>query len=276
MNRVERALLGGLLRLSGRVSGALTAAYTSHLAEPLRADRKRDASPVTEADRVAHELLQQGLQNLEPGLPVLSEEAVPAGSLRGWDDFWMVDPLDGTREFLAGSPQFCFNVALIQGGRAVLGLIAIPLLGEVYVGGREFPAVVVRRGGITPLVAQPAVRQSWLKLLVSRRGFTHAGLRQLGQCWRPQFSGVLVEVRGSAWKFCRIAEGAGHCYPCFGETSEWDTAAGQALLEAVGGQVVDGKGRPLRYNQRPSLINPPFFALSPARFDWQSLLDALT
>ena len=123
-----------------------------------------------------------------------------------------------------------------------------------------------------PLRSRPATSGGWLKLLTSRRGLQDPGQRALRAVCRRRFPGLIVEVRGSAWKFCRIAEGAGHCYACFGETSEWDTAAGQALLEAVGGQVVDAAGRPLCYNARDSLVNPPFYALSPARFDWWTVL----
>ncbi len=252
----------------------LVVAYSRHLSRPLRPDYKSDASPVTEVDRIAHDMLQRGLQSMSPGVPVLSEEAVPAMARRQWSEYWLIDPLDGTRELLAGSAHFCFNIALIQGGRPVLGLIAIPMLGVAYVGGRDCRAVTARRDVRVPLRSRPATSGGWLKLLTSRRGLQDPGQRALRAVCRRRFPGLIVEVRGSAWKFCRIAEGAGHCYACFGETSEWDTAAGQALLEAVGGQVVDAAGRPLCYNARDSLVNPPFYALSPARFDWWTVLAA--
>ena len=268
-------LTPGLYRLGARVAAYLREAYVGHLQQPLAVALKHDNSPVTRADRGASELLRDGLQALTPGVPVISEEEVcPAWSERQrWSCYWLIDPLDGTREFIAGTGQFCINIALIEANKATLGAIYLPLCGVMYIGGSQQPAMLYDGMSGVALQAQSASRSACLKVLMSRRACLYPGMAELMERLQRAFPWVLRELRGSAWKFCRLAEGAGHFYPCLGKTSEWDTAAGQALLESVGGLVLDHQGRPLRYNRGDSLVNPAFYALSPAAFDWRALLD---
>lgn len=232
---------------------------------------KSDNTPVTAADLAADRLLVEGLAPF--GLPVLSEESVEqAASRRQWDAFWMVDPLDGTREFLERTGEFTINIALIEGHRAALGLIAIPLTGELYVGGPGLGAWRRVDGGWEAIRCRDLAADGPLVVLTSRR---HRGERL--EAWLCQLEGRVpgIERRhsGSAIKFCRLAEGIADCYPRFSPCSEWDTAAGQALLEGAGGAVLGLDGKALSYNARESLLSPDFLALAdPGHSVWALLL----
>jgi 3'(2'), 5'-bisphosphate nucleotidase len=262
-----------LYQLCQRAGATLRKLYVQHLRQPLQIDIKDDASPVTCADRRANEILRQGLQQLDPGIAILSEESqLPTFEQRSqWRQYWLLDPLDGTREFIAGSGHFCISIARVEDNRAVLGLIYLPLTGEMYLGGVDQAAMVYTPRHQRLLAPSRAQYGSPVKLLASKRGGRHPGVLQFRQNLAERFDWVMLETRGSAWKFCRLAEGGGHAYPRFGATAEWDTAAGQAILEAAGGAVVGLDGQALRYNLRPGIQNPPFMALSPADFDWQEL-----
>jgi len=221
---------------------------------------KADASPVTQADLRSQAILLAGLRALAPGTPVLAEEgaATPYAERRAWTRWWCVDPLDGTRDFVARSGEFSVNVGLLERGRPVLGLVHAPLEGVTYAGAPGHGAW--RREGDGPWravrVAPPEGRR--LRVFASRQ---HAGPRTLA--WlRGLASEWDVEVlrRGSAMKVCLVADGSAHLYPRLGPTSEWDTAAAEAILVAAGGVLRRaGDGRPLAYNKR-DLRNPDFYA----------------
>jgi 3'(2'), 5'-bisphosphate nucleotidase len=225
---------------------------------------------VTEADLAAHHLLVEGLAPF--GLPVLSEESVEQAASRGqWEVFWMVDPLDGTREFLERTGEFTVNIALIEGQRATLGLIAIPLTGELFIGGPGLGAWRRVAHGWEAVHCRELAGDRPVVVLTSRR---HRGKKLKGWLSRLEARTAGVERRhsGSAIKFCRLAEGVADCYPRFAPCSEWDTAAGQALLEGAGGGVLALDGRPLRYNARDSLLSPDFLALAnPGHAVWSQL-----
>lgn len=233
-------------------------------------ETKRDESPVTAADMAAHRIIVAELAELTPGLPILSEEAAatPWEERRHWDSYWLVDPLDGTREFIKGNGEFTVNIALVQGGRPIIGVIHAPVLGQSWLGCDGVGAFRQERHQ-EPVAIQPSrpARQP-PRVLVSR---SHAGpeieamLDRLGQCERI--------AAGSSLKFCRIAEGAADFYPRTGTTCEWDTAAGQGILEAAGGKVLDRDGRPLRYNRQAGLENPHFLAFADGERDWLGLLN---
>lgn len=263
-----------LYRLCLRASREVRRRYDFRRVEPMDLSRKGDGSPVTEADLKSSEVIVAGLEKLSPGVPVVSEESAwPADSVRrDWSEYWLVDPLDGTREFISGSSQFSINLALVRGGSAELGAIYLPLTGEMYCGGRAAAPLLYRGGQVRRVCPRIASRGAALKLIHSRSGGKHPSMRALRDRLREQGFDLLAERRGSAWKFCRLIEGGAHLYARYGATREWDTAAGQAMLEAVGGRVVDVKGQALRYNTHRQLINPPFFALAPADFDWCQVL----
>lgn len=225
---------------------------------------KDDDSPLTRADLDSHACLKAGLQALTPTLPILSEESDinEVQGRRSWPEFWMVDPLDGTKEFLARTGEFTINVALIREHRAVLGLLYVPLERRAYVGIPGQWARCYREEGWQwdPLQVRPLQAATPMTVLASRR---HRGAR-ITACfdWLQQHWGEIERHNsGSALKFCQLAAGRGDVYPRFSPCSEWDTAAGQALLEAAGGALLGLDGKPLRYNERDTLLSPNFLAI---------------
>lgn len=234
-------------------------------------ERKADKSPVTAADREAEAILVAALARAAPGVPIIAEEAMAAGAMPKVErTAFLVDPLDGTKEFIAGSPEFTVNIGLIADGQPVFGLIFVPATGDLYLTDGPSSAVQARVSGastglklrdldLRPLKSRTPDR-SRLVALASRRA-TSAALDDL-------FKSLNVgEVRrlGSSLKFCLIAAGEADLYARLGETSEWDTAAGQAILVAAGGSVVGLDGRPLAYLKGDRrYLNPPFLAWSRA------------
>ena len=251
--------------LARRAAEAILAIY----AAPVTAVLKADQSPLTEADLVAHRLIVKGLAALTPALPVLSEESEPVSAAvrQRWPAYWLVDPLDGTREFVSRNGEFTVNIALIDRGRPVLGVVQVPVQDRCYVGvpgsgawcaDGDAPRRPIRVAG-TP--ADPP------RVLGSR---SHRGssLDSFLDALGPH---ELISA-GSSLKFCRLAEGAAEVYPRLGPTSEWDTAAGQAVVEAAGGHVVELSGAALAYNQRAELLNPHFLACAGDPAHWLALL----
>jgi 3'(2'), 5'-bisphosphate nucleotidase len=218
---------------------------------------KADASPVTEADEVAEQILLPRLAALLPGVPAISEEAqCGTGALAtGGARFWLVDPLDGTKEFVAKRDDFTVNVALIEDGRPVLGVVSAPAHGLLFVGAGLGTAQGGAIGGPLHPIAARLPPTDGIVVLTSR---SHENSRRITE----YLDGMLVAERrliGSSLKFCLIAEGAADLYPRFGETSEWDTAAGHAVLDAAGGTVTNLDESPLRYG-KPRFINTGFIA----------------
>jgi 3'(2'), 5'-bisphosphate nucleotidase len=257
-------ILPAVLRLVAAAETAILGVYaTGHAVE-----YKSDDSPITRADRAAHEILSTGLAKLTPGIPVLSEESTEqhARAVRGqWREFWLVDPLDGTKEFISRNGEFTVNVALVRNHRPVLGVVGAPVLGLTYYGGVGLGAWRAEAAH-TPVPIHVRAAASPLIVVGSR---SHRG---------DSLDGVLArlgdhEMRpmGSSLKFCLVAEGAADLYPRLGPTSEWDTAAAQAVVEAAGGAVTTLEGLPLRYNERDTLLNPFFIAVGDTSRDWRQL-----
>lgn len=241
-----------------------------HYRDDLAVDRKADFSPVTAADRAAHEVIARGLAQLAPRIPLLSEEGahLPWSEREGWERYWLVDPLDGTREFIKRNGEFSVNIALIEGGAPVLGVVHAPVGGQMCWGVHGVGAYS-REGGedIALHVRRPA--SAPLRVMASRSHRHPKVDAMLARMPATECDGL-----GSSLKFLRLAEGLADLYPRFGPTSEWDTAAGQAVLEAAGGAVLDLEGRPLAYNQREGLLNPDFIAVGDASLPWKEWLDA--
>lgn len=267
-------LVEPLYSITHRAGELLRSLYVRHLDQPLQVDSKADASPVTEADRRCNALLQRELALLRPDWPVLSEEteAPDFEQRRRWRDYWLVDPLDGTREFIEGTGHFCISIAHVREHRAHLGAIYLPLTAELYIGGAEQPPLCYTPHLVRALHGNARPSDTG-KVLCSRRGRRDPRIVAFCEGMQQRFARVDNEVRGSAWKFCRLAEGGGDVYPRFGATSEWDTAAGQALLEAAGGAVLDLDGEPLRYNCRTGLENPPFIAMARSGETYRDLME---
>lgn len=231
---------------------------------------KADLSPVTEADMVAHGCILRGLAALTPGIPILSEEAadVSFAERSGWDWLWLVDPLDGTREFIKRSDQFSVNIALIHRHEVVLGLILPPVSGVSYQAWRGGGAFKQPTGQAAQRIRAARVCHYPVRVVSSQGSYRTRRLQD--------YLGLLGPHRhlalGGALKSCLVAEGAADLYPRFGPTGEWDTAAAQIILEEAGGYLTDIQFRPLRYNARPVLINPDFFAFGDPTRDWSRYL----
>lgn len=267
----DRDLIEGAIAIARAASDAIVNVYDGEFA----VQRKADASPVTAADMAAHHIILDGLARLTPDVPVLSEESADEIDFERrspWQRLWLVDPLDGTREFVKRNGEFSVNLALIENGVSVFGLVLAPVGGALWYGGRGVGAF--RRDGEreTALRVQVPAAQP-LRVAASR---SHHNPRIEGfmvNAHRQARGGIAMLSLGSSLKFCRIAEAQLDLYPRFGPTSEWDTAAGQAVLEAAGGAVFDPQGRPFRYNQRRSILNGDFIALGDAGLPWREWLD---
>ncbi len=231
-------------------AGAVILAVRARGFETLRKD---DQSPVTDADHLAEALIAAGLREATPGIQVVAEEESAAG--RAHDpaaDYWLVDPLDGTREFAAGHDEFTVNIGLVRHGLPVLGVVGVPALGELF-GGIVGHGAWKRTGaGEQPVHARMPPSEG-LTVLASRH---YANDARLGAYLAERTVAKVVNY-GSALKIVRVAEGAADLYPRFGRTMEWDTAGPQAVLEAAGGRALDMAGRPLRYG-KPGWENPHF------------------
>ncbi len=237
-------------------------------AQDFAVEHKDDHSPLTAADLAAHRHILAGLSELTPHIPVLSEEsaAVSWDIRRRWTRYWLVDPLDGTREFVKKNGEFTVNIALIEDGAPTFGVVYAPALDEMLFGQRGVGAFVCDGGENVPVLARKPA-EAPLRVAASRSHLdtkTAAAIERMGE--------VEPLGLGSSLKFCRLAEGRLDVYPRFGPTSEWDTAAGQAVLEAAGGVVLRLDGSVLSYNSKDSLLNPDFIALGDARLPWQDWL----
>ncbi len=227
---------------------------------------KDDHSPLTEADLAAHRLICSQLQDLTPDIPILSEESagVAFSERAHWQRFWLVDPLDGTKEFIHRNGQFTVNIALIEDQRPVLGVVQVPAQDLCYFawehGGafRRDPA-----GDITEIHTR-RTRSDQLVLAGSR---SHGSPEQ-ERFFQALGENVEIIAMGSSLKFCMVAEGKVDLYPRFGPTSEWDTAAAHCVVEQAGGLVTGVDMKPLRYNTRPTWLNPHFLAIGDREFPW--------
>jgi 3'(2'), 5'-bisphosphate nucleotidase len=216
-------------------------------------ERKEDRSPVTEADRAAEAIIVAGLRAATPDIPVVAEEEVAAGRTTAVTrQFWLVDPLDGTREFAAGNDEFAVNIGLVRDGRPVLGVVAIPAAGELF-GGIVGQGAWKRVGSRQEPISARLPPEEGLTVLASRY---HGSSTRLDDFLRDKKVAKLINF-GSSVKFCRLAEGIADLYPRFGRTMEWDTCAPQAVLEAAGGTVRMFDGEALRYG-KPGWENPHF------------------
>ena len=218
---------------------------------------KSDGSPLTQADLASHAILCKGLAALTPHIPVVSEEDSQADYQPHTACFWLVDPLDGTREFLAFNGEFTVNVALIDAGAPSFGVVYAPALDTVYWGGRALGAFRRRQSTTQALRVAAAPGPAEVVRMVASKSHLNADTRR----FISGFSPVELVQAGSSLKFCRVAEGSADIYPRLAPTCEWDTAAAQAVLEGAGGHVYDAQGQPLRYGKATAL-NPSFIAAS--------------
>lgn len=263
-------LLTGVIALAHRAGEAILPFWRADV----EVQAKADDSPVTAADLAAHHVIVAGLKALAPDIPILSEEDadIPLRVRQGWQRWWLVDPLDGTKEFISGSEEFTVNIALVEQGRIVFGVVSMPTNGRCYSGGAGLGAWRSDRDGESKAITvrnQPPAG-SPLVVVASRRHSSPEQERLL-EGLKADMGALELANIGSSLKFCLLAEGAADCYPRLAPTSQWDTAAAQGVLEGAGGEVLEVDGAPFRYPARESLLNPFFMAL-PAAAPWREAL----
>ncbi len=250
--------------------------YNSDLA--IEVSTKQDDSPLTDADRRAHCLIVDQLSNLTPDIPLLSEEsdAIDYSLRKSWGRYWLIDPLDGTKEFINRNGEFTVNIALIENGQSVAGVVHVPVTGISYFGGTGLgaykQAADQSSSEAQSISSQPIQEDSGVRIVASRR---HLGeeLEVLIGKIKKHFGDATLVSMGSSLKMCLLAEGSADIYPRMAPTCEWDTAAAHGILSAAGGEIVDLQFQPLRYNSKPELLNPYFIALGDPHYPWQRLLD---
>ncbi len=247
----DPALLSGVVRIARAAGEVIMAIYSTDFA----VRGKADASPVTEADERAEAVIVQALAGLMPGVPIVAEEAVAAGDdIVAGPCFWLVDPLDGTKEFISRNGEFTVNIALVIDGAPVLGVVLAPAIDRLFAGVVGQGAFVVEAGVQRPVRCRE-VPAAGLTVVASR---SHGDAAALDAFLAGRKVAALATA-GSSLKLCLVAAGEADLYPRLGRTMEWDIAAGQAVLVAAGGSVTDLQGAPLRYG-KPGFDNPHFVA----------------
>jgi 3'(2'), 5'-bisphosphate nucleotidase len=267
----QAAAVSELWRLADGVSASVALAARRVMAiygTDFEVRKKRDNSPVTSADLAAHAIISEGLATLEPGVPVLSEEGdIPEFEVRaGWQRYWLVDPLDGTRGFAARSGEFTVNVALISNTKPILGVVAVPVCAMSFAAVRGGGARLEHANGVRQDIHTRRLCSRQVVVLRSRTR-RHVDVNRL----IARLGSVRVIRASSSLKACLVARGLADLYPAFGATSEWDTAASQCLIEEAGGALTDRALNPLRYNTSASLENPSFIAVGDPQADWKKL-----
>lgn len=257
-------LLPEIIRISRMAGDAILRIY----GQDFDVEQKDDASPLTAADLASHQVIHDALQTLTPGIPLLSEESalLDFGVRSGWSQYWLVDPLDGTKEFIKRNGEFTVNIALIRDHQPLLGVVHVPVSGETYCGISGKGAQRLNQQGTATRIS---VRQPCAEPPVVVGSRSHAN--PLLERFLAPLGDYELASMGSSLKFCLVAEGRADFYPRLGPTSEWDTAAAHAVVDAAGGQVITLDGQPLRYNTKPSLLNPDFLVIADPGRDWLGL-----
>jgi 3'(2'), 5'-bisphosphate nucleotidase len=257
-------LVADVCKLAREAASAILKVY----ARDFEVESKDDRSPLTEADMAAHHIIVDGLRRLTPGWPILSEESatIAWSERRQWTRYWLVDPLDGTREFIKRNGEFTVNIALIEADSPVLGVVQAPVTGEI--------AWASRGMGAWMAIGQDEARRCHTRpradplVVAGSRSHGTPRLAEMMQRVGPHE----ITALGSSLKFLRIAAADADLYVRLGPTSEWDTAAAHCVLEEAGGAVIDLEGNPLRYNCKESLLNPEFVACGDKAQDWARIL----
>ena len=231
-------------------------------------ESKSDESPLTQADLASHNCIVAGLKALTPDIPIISEEdGLPEFSVRSaWSRYWLIDPLDGTKEFVNRNGEFTVNIALIDNNRPILGVVHVPVQEKTYIGcdGRGSE---LRADGASKSISVGDASSQAVRIVGSR---SHRGTSL--DAFLSKLGDHDMVPMGSSLKFCTVAEGNADVYPRLGPTSEWDTAAAQAVVEQAGGQVLELDGKPLSYNRKEDILNPWFVVIGPTDHDWLALL----
>ncbi|NOH96144.1 3'(2'),5'-bisphosphate nucleotidase CysQ [Vibrio sp. 99-70-13A1] len=233
---------------------------------------KSDDTPVTSADLAAHKLIEQRLTELTPDIPVLSEEAadISLEQRKQWDRYWLVDPLDGTQEFIARSGDFATIIALIEHNRPVMGVVYAPVSGVTYYAyhGKGAWKIPELAESVKIKTHHHELPNQSIAMAISRR----QDINRITSCMSSAWNYDLVPLGSAALKACLVAEGAVDCYLRLGPTGEWDTAATQCIVEEAGGRILSTQLEPLSYNERETLENPNFIVLGDENLPWDEIL----
>jgi 3'(2'), 5'-bisphosphate nucleotidase len=266
MSEIDTAtLIPDLVAIARRAGEAILQVY----ADDFEVLSKDDQSPLTRADLASHAIIRDALRALTPNTPVMSEESAqaPFETRSAWREYWLVDPLDGTKEFVNRNGEFTVNIALIRDHRPVAGVVHVPVREQTYWGviGTDGHHGAWRQDGDTEPVALSTRRPpAEVPVVVGSRSHANPKLVDRLEALGPH---ELVSM-GSSLKFCLVAEGSADLYPRLGPTSEWDTGAAQAVVEAAGGAVLELDGRPLGYNRKAEVLNPWFLVLGDPEAGW--------
>ena len=260
-----RSLIEPIVALAEDAGRAILEVYSTDF----DVQEKADESPLTQADLASHRWIDAGLRSLTPDIPIISEESgLPAFSERSsWQRYWIVDPLDGTKEFVNRNGEFTVNIALIEDHCPVLGVVHVPVQDKTYVGCKGLGAER-RELDCEPVSIHVADTCATPARIVGSRSHRGASLDR----FLDNIGDYDMVPMGSSLKFCVVAEGAADIYPRLGPTSEWDTAAAQAVVEQAGGKVITLDGKPMKYNAKADILNPHFLVVSAADRDWLALL----
>jgi 3'(2'), 5'-bisphosphate nucleotidase len=262
---ITPSLRDSIIALAKQAGAAIMDVYEGDSRRDFGATTKIDNSPITEADLRSNKIIVAGLQTLTPQWPVLSEESadIPSDERARWQTYWLIDPLDGTKEFISRNGEFTVNIALIHEHTPMFGVVYVPVTDTLYVGTQGDGAFKQVGAGVLEKI-QPTIPAREPPRVVGSR--SHRG--ELTDAYLAKLGPHELVSMGSSLKFCLLAEGKADLYPRLGPTSEWDTAAAQAVVEAAGGAVVTLDGKPLRYNTKADILNPHFFVFADGKRDW--------
>jgi 3'(2'), 5'-bisphosphate nucleotidase len=264
LNKQLKELCG----IANRAGDAILEIYQQAFA----VEEKADGSPLTLADQTANAIILEGLSRLDTGIPQLSEETFDPEDERrlAWGQYWLIDPLDGTREFINRNGEFTVNIALIDNGKPVIGVVYTPVRSLFHVAAVGQGAWRQQAGSDFESIATRSCQKQKITMVSSR---SHESEKVVKFRDNLINSGATVDITrlGSSLKIVQVAEGSADIYPRLGLTSEWDTAAAQCVLECAGGEMLDLQGKPLRYN-KPDILNPHFLAIGDKDFAWPSYI----
>lgn len=248
---LNEQLISSVVEIAKEAGIAITEIYNSDFDYQL----KKDLSPITAADNLSHNIITERLKILTPNIPILSEENcnIPYKIRSQWTQYWLVDPLDGTKEFISKNGEFTVNIALIENNTPIFGVIDIPVTNETYWGSKVNGSFCSDANNDVKQINVSEDNQNPIRLVASR---SHPS-NMLASLLEIIVDYEIIEI-GSSIKFCLIASGQADCYPRFGPTSEWDTAAGEAIVSYAGGRVVTARGNSMNYNAKKDYLNPNF------------------
>jgi 3'(2'), 5'-bisphosphate nucleotidase len=248
---LNEQLISSTVEIAKLAGEGITEIYNSDFDYQL----KKDLSPITAADNLSHIIITKRLKILTPEIPILSEENcdIPYKIRANWTKYWLVDPLDGTKEFIKRNGEFTVNIALIENNTPIFGVIHLPVTSETYWGSQVNGSFYSSGNNDVKEIRVSENHQNPIRLVASR---SHPS-EMLNSLLKKIVDYEIIEV-GSSIKFCHIASGQADCYPRFGPTSEWDTAAGEAIVSSAGGHVVAASGNSMKYNVKEEYLNPNF------------------